>query len=120
MLGADSVLTMDVHSTTLKLLQYGAGQAGSSDTIDTTILDLFSTESLPVCNMIVVADATRRCLETRNSDPTPVILVSDSQRFVFQFESDLNEKCAIDPKCADRSESVSSFCVGASIFNRVR
>jgi predicted nicotinamide N-methyase len=101
-LGADLVIATDIHPTTLKLLQYGAEQAGLSDKIDTAILDLFSVESLPECDLIVVADVlynerlaaqvAKRCLEARKCDPPPVILVSDSQRFVHKFESDLNEK----------------------------
>jgi predicted nicotinamide N-methyase len=102
MLGADKVTATDIHPTTLKLLQYGAEQAGLSDKIDTAILDLFSKEPLPVCDLIVVADVLYnerlaaqvavRCLEARTSDFPPVILVSDSQRFVHKFEADLNEK----------------------------
>jgi predicted nicotinamide N-methyase len=94
-------LVADIHPTTLKLLQYGADQAGLSDKIETAIFDLFSTEPLPACDLMVVADVSynerlaaqvaRRCLEARSSTNPPVILVSDSQRFVHQFEQDLNE-----------------------------
>jgi predicted nicotinamide N-methyase len=102
MLGAATVTATDIHPTTLKLLQYGAEQAGLSGIISTAILDLFSNEPLPVCDLIVVADVLYnerlaaqvavRCLEARQCQPPPVILVSDSQRFVHKFEGDLNEK----------------------------
>jgi predicted nicotinamide N-methyase len=102
MLGASSVTATDIHPTTLKLLQYGAEQAGLSRIIQTSILDLFSKKPLPACDLIVVADVLYnerlaaqvavRCLEARQCDPPPVILVSDSQRFVHKFEADLNEK----------------------------
>jgi predicted nicotinamide N-methyase len=102
MLGAASVTATDIHPTTLKLLQYGVEQAGFSNVIETAILDLCSDEPLPACDLIIVADVLYnerlaaqvavRCLEARQCDPPPVILVSDSQRFVHKFEADLNNK----------------------------
>lgn len=101
-LGASTVTATDIHPTTLKLLQYGAEQAGLSNIIGTAILDLFSKQPLPECDLIVVADVLYnerlaaqvavRCLEARQCHPPPVILVSDSQRFVHKFEADLNVK----------------------------
>lgn len=119
MLGASHVTATDIHPTTLKLLQYGAEQAGLSDTIDTAIFDLFSAEPLPVCDLIIVADVLYnerlaaqvavRCAEARQqTDTSPVILVSDSQRFVHKFEADLNEKLSIQKSASSSSASASA------------
>ena len=103
MLGAKRVIATDIHPTTLKLLQYGAEQAGLSSIIKTKVLDLNSVEPLPECDVMVVADVLynerlallviKRILEARQqNDPPPVVLVSDSQRFVTDFDVILSQK----------------------------
>lgn len=103
MLGAKQVIATDIHPTTLKLLQYGAEQAGLSSIIKTQVLDLNSVEPLPECDVIVVADVLynerlsllviRRILEAQQqNNPPPVVLVSDSQRFVTDFDVILSRK----------------------------
>jgi predicted nicotinamide N-methyase len=101
-LGASSVIATDIHPTTLKLLEYGAEQAGLSHKIETCILDLFAVQDLPECDVVIVADVlynerlatqvARRCLQARERQPPALILVSDSQRFVANFEPDLNDR----------------------------
>lgn len=102
-LGAKRVIATDIHPTTLKLLQYGAEQAGLSSIIKTKVLDLNSVEPLPECDVMVVADVLynerlalliiKRILEAqRQNNPPPVVLVSDSQRFVTDFDVILSGK----------------------------
>ena len=103
-LGAASVLATDIHPTTLQLLEYGVKQAGetSPTTISTASFDIASSNSLPDCDLMVVADVlynddlathvVRRCAEARSRQSPPIILITDSQRFVRNFESDLNSK----------------------------
>lgn len=103
MLGAKHVIATDIHPTTLKLLEYGAEQAGLSSIIKTQVLDLNSIEPLPECDTLIVADVLynerlallvmKRILESQlqNSVP-PAVLVSDSQRFVTDFDVLLSAK----------------------------
>jgi predicted nicotinamide N-methyase len=101
MLGAAHVLATDIHPTTLRLLQFGAEQAGRNTTIDTQLLDIFSKTPLPECDVMIVADVlyndqlavgvAKRCIEARTRHGA-VVVVSDSQRFVNNFEADLNQQ----------------------------
>lgn len=104
-LGAASVLATDIHPTTLQLLEYGAAKAGGeiSKAISTSVFDIASSESLPDCDLIVVADVlyndhlaaqvVRRCVEARRSPTPPIILITDSQGFVrHNFDRNLNSK----------------------------
>lgn len=100
-LGASSVVATDIHPTTIKLLEYGAMEAGYGDIISTEILDIFTDKPLPPCDLLVVADVlyndklarqvARRCAEARKLNPPAKVLISDSQRFVTDFESHLNK-----------------------------
>lgn len=105
MLGAKQVVATDIHPTTLKLLQYGAEQAGLSSIIKTQVLDLDSFDPLPECDTMIVADVLynerlallviKRILEAimmKNNSTQPTVLVSDSQRFVTDFDAILSEK----------------------------
>lgn len=105
-LGATSVLATDIHPTTLKLLAFGADQAGLSDQVSSQVFDIASTDPLPKCDIMVIADVlyneqlaghvARRCLEALKVPNPPIILLSDSQKYVPQFEDDLNRKlCSI-------------------------
>ena len=91
MLGASRVIATDIHPTTLDLLRYGAQQAGLAETITTTYFDLFGTQQLPPCDVLLAADVLyssklamqvgeriRQALSNRNP---PMVLVTDSQRF---------------------------------------
>ena len=104
LLGAASVLATDIHPVTLQLLEYGAQQAGLGSLISTALFDIVSDEPLPACDLMIVADVlyneklaaqvARRCLEAQSSAlvPPPAILITDSQRFVHDFEPDINAK----------------------------
>jgi predicted nicotinamide N-methyase len=99
---AKQVIATDIHPTTLRLLQYGAEQAGLSSIIKTRLLDLDSLEPLPTCDVMVVADllynenialkVIQRVVEARQCSPPVKVLISDSQRFVTDFETLLSEK----------------------------
>jgi predicted nicotinamide N-methyase len=102
-LGAKHVVATDIHPTTLKLCKYGAEQAGLSSVISTQVLDLRSVEPLPSCDIIVAADVLyneqlallviKRILESqKQNDPPPYVLVTDSQRFVTDFDTILSQK----------------------------
>jgi len=120
-LGAALVHATDIHPTTLKLLEYGARQAGLHRVIKTSILDIFSVEPLPEADVIICADmlynehlaaqVAKRCLEARQDDTPPLILISDSQQFVHKFEQDLNDKLASigDPPVTWLSRWLPSF-----------
>ena len=109
-LGARQVIATDIHPTTLQLLDYGAKQAGPDcqSRISTRVLDLSNHkhQPLPDCDLMIIADVLyndelahhviQRCVEARQKRHPPVILVSDSQRFVHSFERDLNERLAHD------------------------
>ena len=103
MMGAKHVIATDIHPTTLKLCKYGAEQAGLSSVISTKKLDLSSVEPLPTCDIIVVADVLynerlallviKRILESqRQNNPAPPVLVTDSQRFVQDFDETLSRE----------------------------
>jgi predicted nicotinamide N-methyase len=55
-LGARSVLATDNHPAALKLLEYGAKYSRYDNMIKTEYFDISSTVSLPVCDLIIVAD----------------------------------------------------------------
>ena len=123
-LGAASVLATDIHPTALQLLEFGAERAGDEimKAISTAMFDIVSTEALPECDLMIVADVlyneklakevARRCWEARTSLPSPsVVLVTDSQRFVRSFVSDLNSKLEDigQPKTAWSSRQLQAF-----------
>ena len=91
MLGAKKVIATDYNPTTLKLLEYGASNAGLENVITTQHFDLFSTERIPDCDILIAADVmyseklstilSNRCREALRKANPPKILVSDSQRF---------------------------------------
>lgn len=107
-LGATSVLATDIHPTVLRLLEYGSQQEGMDHIISTAFLDISnnSTDSqqpLPACDLMIVADVLYndklaahvawKCLQARSVLPVPpVILVTDSQQFVQNFEQDICSK----------------------------
>jgi predicted nicotinamide N-methyase len=101
-LGARSVLATDNHPAALKLLEYGAKYSRYDNMIKTEYFDISSTVSLPVCDLIIAADVlyndkiaahvARRCEEARRLPCPPIILISDSQRFVHHFDNDLNSR----------------------------
>jgi predicted nicotinamide N-methyase len=102
MLGAKHVIATDIHPTTLRLCKYGSEQAGLSSIISTKLFDLRSVEPLPSCDVIVVADVLyndelallviKRILESQQlNNPPPQVLVTDSQRYVADFDTRLSE-----------------------------
>jgi predicted nicotinamide N-methyase len=98
-LGAGSVLATDNHPAALKLLEYGAKFSGYDNIIKTEFIDITSNMSLPICDLIIIADVlyndkiathvARRCEEARRLSCPPLILISDSQRFVHHFDTQL-------------------------------
>lgn len=111
-LGARRVVATDVHPTTLRLLEYGARMAGLTNRVETQLLDIALHEQhpLPDCDVMIVADVLyndaladhviRRCVEARRRPIPPLVLISDSQRFVGTFEGKLNEalRQEVDPQ----------------------
>ncbi|CAJ1949807.1 unnamed protein product [Cylindrotheca closterium] len=104
--GARHVLATDIHPTTLRQLQLGVEQEDAIDDksiVETRILDLFAHEDqpLPDCDLLVVADVlynenlasqvVRRIVEAYKRNPKILVLVTDSQRFVLTFDTQLNE-----------------------------
>lgn len=103
-LGASKVLATDINPRTLELLQYGAKLGGYGEIISTKLFDIAS--SIPLSSFdfdfLLVADVmynenlayhvARRCEEAYRLDSKPVILVTDSQRIVHSFESELNKR----------------------------
>jgi predicted nicotinamide N-methyase len=91
MLNAKKVIATDYNPTTLKLLEYGVSNAGLDNVVTTQLFDLFSTDPLPDCDVLIAADVMYserlssiicdRCREARQRAHPPKILVSDSQRF---------------------------------------
>jgi hypothetical protein len=91
MLNAKKVIATDYNPTTLKLLEYGVSNAGLDNVVTTQLFDLFSTDPLPDCDVLIAADVMYserlssvicdRCREARLRAHPPKILVSDSQRF---------------------------------------
>jgi predicted nicotinamide N-methyase len=107
LLGAKRVIATDIHPTTLKLLEYGVQQEAAitnKNAIEPRILDLFSMHEhpLPHCDVLLCADilyndqlasqVTRRCAEALTNNPRLKILITDSQRFVDHFATELNER----------------------------
>jgi hypothetical protein len=81
-------------------LEYGAQQGSCLDSIVATeIFDVFGPQDLPVCDVMIVADALYndrlacqiacRCAEAYKRFQATV-LITDSQRFVDHFESDMD------------------------------
>ena len=56
LLGAKRVIATDINPLTLKLLEYGAKNAGISGILEGKYFDLFSDISLPECDILIVAD----------------------------------------------------------------
>ena len=91
LLGAKKVIATDISKLTLKLLDYGAEQAGVGDIIESVKFDLYSREELPDCDIVVAADVLYnedlakqiglRCVEVLSRPNPPKLLVTDSQRF---------------------------------------
>jgi predicted nicotinamide N-methyase len=107
LLGAKRVIATDIHPTTLKLLDYGVQQEAAitnKNAIEPRILDLFSMHDhpLPQCDVLLCADilyndqlasqVARRCAEALTNNPRLKILITDSQRFVDHFATELNER----------------------------
>lgn len=90
-LGATKVIALDISSLTLKLLQFGAEEAGVGDVVEPVLFDLYSHEVLPKCDILVAADVLyspelaqqigRRIVEVLKWDSPPCLVVTDSQRF---------------------------------------
>lgn len=104
-LGAKRVLATDIHPTTLQLLRYGAERSGLQHVIREDILDLFSNQPLPCCDILLAADVLynpilakqvgKKCEEFLKVNPKASILVTDSQRFHgTDFVPDLNKMLA--------------------------
>ena len=107
-LGANFVMATDIHPTTLRQLEFGASQQPNipEGVINTQILDLFAHENeqpIPsTYDLLVVADVLyneqlanqvcRRIAEALAKNKKMRVLVTDSQRFVPSFTSEL-EKC---------------------------
>lgn len=102
-LGASCVHALDISKLTLKLLKFGAEQAGVDNVVRPIQFDLFSKEDLPDCDIIVVADLLyneelamevgRRCVEVLSRKLPPKIIVTDSQRFRgTDFLKDVNSR----------------------------
>jgi len=102
MLGARRVIATDISKLTLKLLKYGADQAGLGGIIEPLQFDLYSDESLPECDIVVAADVLYneelakqigvRCIEVLKRPNSPKLVVTDSQRFHgTDFLEDVNK-----------------------------
>jgi predicted nicotinamide N-methyase len=102
LLGASKVIAIDISKLTLKLLRFGAEQAGVGDVVEPMQFDLFSKEPLPACDVMVAADVLyneelahqigKRVVEVLRRDCPPAILITDSQRFHgTDFLQDVNE-----------------------------
>jgi predicted nicotinamide N-methyase len=115
-LGASYVLATDIHPTTIQLLRYGAQQSGYDHIIETAILDITAHDQKLPSNfdVIIIADVlyndnlashvAKRCVEVMSLNDSnssdvgncdclehaPIIVISDSQRFANNFESELN------------------------------
>ena len=100
-LGAAHVVATDIHPTTLQLLQYGAEHAGLASRISTKLLDIGGETPLPECDVLIVADVlynerlawqvVQRIVEAHHVHNARV-LVSDSQRFVTDFDQLVNQE----------------------------
>jgi predicted nicotinamide N-methyase len=103
MIGAKRVIATDISKLTLKLLKYGAEQAGLGDIIEPLQFDLYSNERLPECDIMVAADVLyneelanqigKRCVEVLSRPNPPKLVITDSQRFHgTDFLADVNEQ----------------------------
>ena len=96
LLGAKRVIATDINPLTLKLLEYGAKDAGIPGILEGKYFDLLSDITLPKCDILIVADVLynqdlakqvgRRIHEAivRSFDegaPPTKIIVTDSQQF---------------------------------------
>lgn len=91
LLGASKVIAIDISKLTLKLLRFGAEQAGVGDIVEPLQFDLFSGEPLPPCDILVAADVLyneelarqigKRVIEVQSRGSPPALLITDSQRF---------------------------------------
>jgi predicted nicotinamide N-methyase len=107
-LGASKVIATDYNPTTLKLLEYGAAQAGLDSIISTQLFDLCGFDSLPECDIMIAADVMYsdrlssvlgdRVREARQKSDPPKVLVTDSQKFA-DFMPRLRETLRDDSLC---------------------
>lgn len=91
MLGAKKVIAIDISNLTLKLLMFGAKEAGVDHIISPLQFDLFSDESLPECDVLLAADVLynpelamqvgKRVLEVLCREEPVKCIITDSQRF---------------------------------------
>jgi len=91
LLGASKVIAIDISKLTLKLLKFGAEQAGVGDIVEPVQFDLFSGDALPDCDILVAADVLyneelaqqigKRVIEVLSRKSPPSLLITDSQRF---------------------------------------
>jgi predicted nicotinamide N-methyase len=102
LLGASKVIAMDISKLTLKLLRFGAEQAGVGGVVEPVLFDLFSQDELPECDILVAADVLynkelaqqigKRVVEVLSRDSPPSLLITDSQRFHgTDFLQDVND-----------------------------
>ena len=105
-LGAKEVLATDIHPTTLQQLAFGASQEPKikSGVIQTQIFDLFGTDPIMgnSFDLLIVADvlyneqlASQVCCriaEAVAQNPKIRVLVTDSQRFVPTFATELQAR----------------------------
>ena len=102
LLGAKRVIATDISKLTMKLLKYGAEQAGLGDIIEAVQFDLYSKEKLPECDIVVAADVLYneelarqiglRCVEVLTRPNSPKVIITDSQRFHgTDFLADIND-----------------------------
>ncbi len=90
-LGASKVIAIDISKLTLKLLRFGAEEAGVGHIVDPVLFDLFSSDKLPECDILIAADVLyneelanqvgKRVVEVMSRESPPFLLVTDSQRF---------------------------------------
>ena len=91
-LGAKHVIATDNNPMSLAILDHSISSAPfCHDIVETRIFDVFSSESLPPCDVLVAADVLyneqlagqigRRFVEALSLDPIPTIVITDSQRF---------------------------------------
>jgi predicted nicotinamide N-methyase len=90
-LGANKVIALDISNLTLKLLMFGAKEAGVDHVIHPLQFDLFSDEPLPECDVLLAADVLynpelamqvgKRVLEVLSRDKPVKCIITDSQRF---------------------------------------
>jgi predicted nicotinamide N-methyase len=91
LLGAKQVIALDISNLTLKLLMFGAREAGVDHVITPLQFDLFSDEPLPECDILLAADVLynpelamqvgKRVLDVLSREKPVKCIVTDSQRF---------------------------------------